>query len=119
RPLFFAEIAGTIVGRQHQTKRVAVNFSGQLYCEIRINNGPSVVGKNLRLKYFDAFQKERTLLSKEDREPLICCNYQLVRFDLCKVRINCKVERYLRGETVFSGQARIKFYRFIHEPAAV
>ena len=49
------------------------------------------------LEDVDAFEKERPLLRKENRETLVRSNDKLIRFDLGEVRIDCEI--YSDGRT--------------------
>ena len=69
---------GTVVRSQQQAKRVAIDFAGELHGEIRIDDRARVHGRDLRVEDVDAFEEERSLLCKEDREALVRSDDQLV-----------------------------------------
>src|SRR6478672_8851138 len=74
---------------------------------------------NLRIENVDAFKKERTLFRKENREALVRSNYQLVGFDLRKIRIEGEIQRDVWRDCVFAGQARIKLDRIVDHTTGI
>ena len=85
------QVSWSIVTRDHQTKRVAPFLTGRLNCQIRIDNRARVHGRDRSLKNIDAFEKERSLLRKEDRKALISGYDELIGFDLREVGIDCQI----------------------------
>jgi hypothetical protein len=67
------------------------SFAGRLHRHIRIDDRARVNRGDRCLKNVDAFEKERTLLRKEDRETLVGCDDKLIGFDLCKVGIDREI----------------------------
>src|SRR4029077_11648396 len=102
-----------------QPEGIAINLASQFNRYIRIDDRSRVYGQDLCLKNVDAFQKERTLLGEEDWETLVGPDYQLVRLDLRKIRIQRKIEGHVRGQAVFSGQSQIEFHRLVNETAGI
>ena len=89
-----AQVAWSIIARDHQTERIATFLASRLYRHIGIDDRASVNGCDRRLKDIDTFEEERSLLRKEDRETLICSYDELICVDLCKIRINGKINRH-------------------------
>ncbi len=107
-----------VAGEEH-SEGVAIDFPAQLDRELRIDNGARVDGGYLRVKDVFAFQEERPLLFKENGKALIGGDYQLIRLDLGKVRIDGKVQHDVRCDRVLAGQTRIEFYRVVDKAARI
>jgi len=65
-------------------------------CHVRIDNRARVHDLQLRLKDFNALEKERPLLFKEDRKSLVRSYHSLVSFNLREVRVHGQVQGHGR-----------------------
>src|ERR1041385_9129486 len=72
-----------------------------------------------RPKDFNALEKERPLLFKEDRKTLIRRYDSFVSLALCEVRIQGGVERDCRSNTELNGQSRIEMQRLVYETSRI
>src|SRR5882762_11757426 len=76
-------------------------------------------GRDLGIEDVDALEEERPFLRKENREPLVCRDDQLIRFDLREIRIDGKVERDVRRDAVLTRESGIELDWLIHQPARI
>src|SRR5213593_2875971 len=94
--ILWTEVSRTVVGSDQQSKRVPINFAGQFYRNVRIDDRARVHRGDLRVKDVDTFKEERPFLREEDRKALVRRDYKLIRFDLCEVGIQSKVQGHVR-----------------------
>src|SRR6185295_9281926 len=114
-----AQISRAVVARDHQTKRVLPSLTRGLHGEIGIDNRARVHGRDRRLKNLDAFEKERSFLREEDRETLVCGDYELIRLYLREVRIDGQIDCHSGTRNELGGQSEIETNRFVHDASGV
>src|SRR2546425_12127436 len=85
--LFGGEISRRVVAGDEKPECIAPALAGKFRGPVGIYDRPRVHCAHWSLKNVNAFEKERTLFLKEDRETLIRGNYRLIGFDLREIGI--------------------------------
>src|SRR4029077_5914010 len=75
---------------------VGAGLAGRAQAPARGRNRARVDRLNRRLEKITRFEKERTLLRVEEREPRVDRNLSDVGFDLRKIRVDRRVDRRVR-----------------------
>ena len=109
-------ITRSIVGRHQKSERILAYLSGQLGCEVRIDDRSRIERLKRRIESVFPFKKEWPLFVKEDRKSLIRRYNRCVCLDLREIRIDRRIERYVRRDRVFKVYSDVFLYRMIYKP---